>query len=199
MRTRSITVFLSATAVAAAVSLNAQTPRPQTPTSDPQRPTTSQPQTDRQQPTTSSQQRANDQSVTITGCLKEEKDVPGRSPNVAERAGVGEDYILTNVKMGQGSSTSAMGLGSMYEVKGIGDEELKKHLNHQVEVMGRISNNNAGSGSTAGRTGTTGTTGGGTTGTTGQRGGGTSGTMGNDLPEIQATSIRMVAATCPAQ
>jgi hypothetical protein len=106
-------------------------------------------------------------AVTITGCLREEKDVPGRTANAAERAGMGEDYILTNVKMGQGSSTSGIGLAQMYQVEGLDDAELKKHIGHQVEVQGRLPMR-AGAGD-------------------------------NDLPEIHATSIRMVAATCPAQ
>jgi hypothetical protein len=200
-----MTVFLSATAMAAAMTLNAQTPTPQTP----QTPTT-QPQTDRQRTGTDTQRTGmQQQAVTVTGCLKEEKDVPGRQPNMAERAGMGEDYILTNVKMGQGSKTSAIGLSAMYQVKGIDDSELKKHLNHQVEVMGQVSGSANGSnmGASRGATGTTGTTGStmgttGTTGTTGQRAGttGASGAMGNnhDLPELQATSIRMIAQTCPA-
>ena len=64
--------------------------------------------------------------MTITGCLKEEKDVPGRSANTAARTGTDQDFILTNVKMGQGSATSAMGLAPMYEVKGI--DELAADL-----------------------------------------------------------------------
>lgn len=205
MRTRSTTIMIAAT-LATGLTLNAQTPSPQTPTT-PQTPQT-RPQTER--PTTSA--AGSEQTVTLAGCLKEEKDVPGRTPNVAERAGMGEDYILTNVKMGQGSSTSAMGLQPMYQVKGIDDTELKKHLNHQVEVVGRISGSASGSNmGTGGRTGATGTTGTGTTGTTGTGTTGTTGTTGqrtgagattganSDLPELQATSIRMVAATCPAQ
>lgn len=169
MRTRSMTVFLSATALAAAVSLSAQTPTPQT-TPNPQTPRT-QPQAERQD----TQRTTSPQSVTVTGCLKEEKDVPGRSPNVAERAGVSEDYILTNVKMGQGSSTSAIGLASMYQIKGISDTELKKHINHQVEVMGRV--NAPASTATP-----------------------SSATSDNDkdLQELQASSIKMLAATCTA-
>ncbi len=34
---------------------------------------------------------------TIVGCVYEEKDVPGRAPNVAERVGVLEDYILAEL------------------------------------------------------------------------------------------------------
>ena len=167
MRTRSMTVFLSATALAAAVSLSAQTQTPQT-TPNPQTPRT-QPQAERQDT-----QRNMPQSVTVTGCLKEEKDVPGRSPNVAERAGVSEDYILTNVKMGQGSSTSAIGLASMYQIKGISDTELKKHINHQVEVMGRV---------TAPASTTTPSS---------------TADKDKDLQELQASSIKMLAATCTA-
>ena len=171
----------------------------------------------------SDQQRAGagEQTVTITGCLREEKDVPGRTPNPAERVGMGEDYILTNVKMAQGSPTSGIGLAQMYQIEGIDDSELKKHVGHQIEVQGRLQmrggagatgagRGTTGGGTTAGGTtggGTTGggTTGGGTAGTTGggttggQRTGGTTAGGDNDLPEIQATSIRMVAATCQAQ
>jgi hypothetical protein len=41
-------------------------------------------------------------SVTVEGCLVREKDVPGRQPNAAERAGVMEDYLLTNAKFLKG-------------------------------------------------------------------------------------------------
>ena len=54
-----------------------------------------------QQPATQTQPRAQDQAraVTVEGCLMREADVPGRRPNVAERAGIGEDYILTSTKI----------------------------------------------------------------------------------------------------
>ena len=47
-------------------------------------------------------------AMTIVGCLKEEKDVAGLKPNVAERVGVTEDYILTSVKAAPGQ----FGVGS---------------------------------------------------------------------------------------
>ena len=34
--------------------------------------------------------------TTLAGCLYREDSIPGRSPNVAEKAGVGEDYILAD-------------------------------------------------------------------------------------------------------
>src|SRR6187551_2442218 len=36
-------------------------------------------------------------NATLTGCLYREEQVPGRKPNIVERAGVLEDYILADV------------------------------------------------------------------------------------------------------
>src|SRR3954468_3051278 len=47
---------------------------------------------------------AQSEPATIEGCLMREQDVPGRKPNVAERAGVMEDYILTNAKVVKGTA-----------------------------------------------------------------------------------------------
>ena len=51
------------------------------------------------------------QMATLTGCVYRERDVPGRSPNIAERAGILEDYILAEVSMagaaGQGAGSGA--------------------------------------------------------------------------------------------
>lgn len=77
-------------------------------------------------------------SITISGCLKEEKDVPALKPSVVERAGLTEDYVLTDVKISPGSSVSGIGVSSKYEIEGIAEAELKKHLNHQVELVGQI-------------------------------------------------------------
>ena len=77
-------------------------------------------------------------TVTISGCLKEEKDVPALKPSAAEKAGMGEDYILTDVKMSPSSSVSGIGIATKYEIEGIEKAELKKHLNHQVELTGQI-------------------------------------------------------------
>ena len=62
-----------------------------------------------QPPSTSQQAMAPAQSVTVEGCLVKEKDVPGRTPNPAEKAGVMQDFILTSarVKSGSGASPSA--------------------------------------------------------------------------------------------
>jgi hypothetical protein len=115
--------------------------------------------------TTQRAQAASDQTVTITGCLKNEKDVPGLTPNPAERVGVTNDFIVTAVKMAPSSKVSGLALASMYEVEGIKEDELQKHLNHQVELTGRIAS---------------------------------AATPDDRTPNFQATSLKMVAATCPA-
>lgn len=180
MRTSFLTI--AAVVAASALTVGAQTPQPQQP---------------RTTGTADTTQRAGQagaaQAITVTGCLKAEKDVPGRRPNAAERAGVTDDYILTNVKMAQGSTTAGIGLAAMYEIEGIAEAELQKHLNHQVEVTGSLTTGNAmgNRGASAGTTGATGTTG--TARSDNQAG------ANADLPELNATSLKMVAATCPAQ
>lgn len=193
-----------AAACGTAVVLSAQTtPQPQTPP----RPQTPSARTDTTKP-----------PMTVTGCLKAEKDVPGMSPNVAERAGVGEDYILTNVRTGSGSPSSmgtgttgggttgsgttgsgttgsgTMGTGRtgsmasghtgpMYKVTGIDRDELQKHVNHQVELSGHVDDDDTMS--STGRSGTTSSTPSRTS------------SDDKDVKEFEATSIRMVSATCP--
>lgn len=112
--------------------------------------------------------------IKVTGCLKNEKDVAGLKPNIVERAGITEDYILTDVKMSPDSTVSGIGLGRMYEIEGIAEDELKKHLNHQIEVSGRISavETGAAAANAANR---------------------------GDVPDFRATSFRMLMATCPAK
>ena len=170
MRARFVgaTLMAASFAMATAITVSAQTPSPSQPPSQPGAPPTAQPP----RPTTpppAQAKPATDQAITITGCLKEEKDVPGRKPNVAEKAGVSEDYILTDVKAAAGSNVSALGLGTMYEIEGVDNSELKKHVNHQIEVAGKIRASVTGGVSTD-----------------------------NGLPQFTATSIKMLAATCPA-
>lgn len=128
MRTRLMTATISALSLTGVMTLNAQAPQ-----QPPQ-----QPPMDRQTPISDSARAQTGQMLMITGCLKEEKDVPGSKPNVAERAGVSEDYILTGVKMSSASKVSGIALATKYEIEGISKDELKKHLNHQVEIAGTI-------------------------------------------------------------
>jgi len=102
---------------------------------------------------------AQEHSVTVEGCLVREKDVPGRAPNTAERAGVMEDFILTNAKIVKGGHTApdaaATGtagstataeqpagtsgaFGKMFEVRGLNDTELQQFVGQRVEIEGNI-------------------------------------------------------------
>ena len=89
-------LFAGTIALASAgVAVGAQTPT--TPQQNPNEPRTTQ---------TEPQAQKQGKTTTLVGCVYRERDVPGRSPNVAERAGVLEDYILANVQMGDVSSQS---------------------------------------------------------------------------------------------
>jgi hypothetical protein len=134
-------------------------------------------------------------TVTLAGCLYREEQVPGRTPNIAERAGILEDYILADVtiadaaqsKPSSGAATGTSGLtpatGTMYKVENLPDDRLKASLGKRVEVTGRIDpegRNRLGVGG----------------GPRPDKG------LGPDrlsLPEIEASSIRDVSGTCPAK
>jgi hypothetical protein len=128
-----------------------------------------------------------------------EKDVPGRAPNVAERAGVSEDYILAEVKTAESASgsaatsgptgtsgTTAAHAGTMYKLEKIADEQLKAAVGKRVEVTGRIdAEANDAAGSSGGAPATT----------------KTDRAIGHDrvnLPEFEVTSMRQVSGSCPA-
>ena len=100
---------------------------------------------------------AQEHSVTVEGCLVREKDVPGRAPNTAEKAGVMEDFILTNAKIVKGGHTApdaaATGTtgsaatqpagtsgsaGKMFEVRGLNDTELQQFVGQRVEIEGQV-------------------------------------------------------------
>jgi hypothetical protein len=126
--------------------------------------------------------------VTVEGCVMREADVSGREPNVAERAGIDEDYILTRTKMIKGAApppaaearpadtpTGTSGTGTMYEIKGIDDEQLKQHVGHRVQIEGTFENIERAQTSPDEKT------------------------PADHLAEIRGTSIRQVAGDCPAK
>jgi hypothetical protein len=146
---------------------SSQTPAPRTSASTEQRPT----------PTT-----------TLAGCLYREDQIPGRTPNVAERAGVLEDYILADASVAgsqantPGASSTTASSGNMYKVEGPSDEQLKALVGKRVEVMGRIDPEGGSGAASSGKPQP-------------DRG------LGPDdinLPEFEASSIREVAGNCPA-
>jgi hypothetical protein len=104
-----------------------------TPSTSPQRPAPPSPAT--------TTQRAN---TTLVGCVYQEKDVPGRSPNIAEKAGILEDYILAEIKPAAAATPGAAGtsgtaqLGTMYKLEHADDSKLKAVVGKRVEVTGQI-------------------------------------------------------------
>jgi hypothetical protein len=129
-------------------------------------------------------------TATLVGCLYRERQVPGRTPNVVERAGVLEDYILADATMpapprpgtpsgAVGTSGTVPSTGNMYKVENIPDDRLKALVGKRVEVSGRIDPENAGLGGASTR----------------DRGPGRDDV---NLPEFEAASIREVSGTCPA-
>jgi len=131
-------------------------------------------------------------TTTLTGCLYREDQVPGRKPNVVERAGILEDYILAGVTVAgepqrptgtAGSAGTAVpSTGTMYKVENIADEKLKALVGKRVEVTGHID--------PEGRS------------RLGVGGAKPDAGIGPDkisLPEIEASSIREVPGTCTAK
>ncbi|RPI56152.1 MAG: hypothetical protein EHM55_05810 [Acidobacteria bacterium] len=102
------------------------------------------PSPQQQRPPNPSTPAAQQAATTIVGCVYQEKDVPGRSPNLAEKAGILEDYILAEIKQAPAATPGAAGtagaaqFGSMYKLELIDDSKLKGVVGKRVEVTGRI-------------------------------------------------------------
>ena len=123
--------------------------------------------------------------ATIEGCLVREQDVPGRAPNVAERAGAMEDYILTNAKVVKGSApqvatterrpdaptgTSGSAGAAMFDVKGLDATQLKPMVGKRVQIDGAFSDVDKSASAGA-----------------------------KDLIDIRGTAIRQTSGECPAK
>ena len=153
-----------------------------------------QPRPSQQPPSPQTEPRATSESAastTLTGCVYKEKDVPGRSPNVAERAGVMEDYILAEVRpaspSGEPAAVGTSGTTApMYKLEQISDDKLQAVVGKRVEVTGRI-DAEAGDAKTTPATPPTTSP--------------TDKAIGRDkidLPEFEVTNLKEVAGTCPA-
>ena len=131
-------------------------------------------------------------TTTLTGCLYREDQVPGRKPNVVERAGILEDYILAGVTVaGEAQRPTGTGglagpavpsTGTMYKVEKIADEKLKALVGKRVEVTGHID--------PEGRS---------RLGVGGAKPDAGPGPDKISLPEIEASSIREAPGTCSAK
>lgn len=142
--------------------------------------------------------------ATIVGCVYREQDVPGRAPNVAERAGIQEDYILAAITTtplqagatGTAGQASGKPVGtsgqatpvftSMYKLEFAKDTKLQTLVGRRVETVGRI---DAEAGDVRGPTAATPTT-------TVDK------IVGHDrvnLSEFEVASIKEVPGACPAK
>ena len=132
-------------------------------------------------------------TTTLTGCLYREEQVPGRKPNVIERAGILEDYILAGVTVAGepqerptgtagSASTAVPSTGTVYKVEKIADEKLKALLGKRVEVAGHID--------PEGRS---------RLGVGGPKPDAGLGPDKISLPEIEASSIKEVSGACPVK
>ena len=90
--------------------------------------------------------------VAVDGCVAAEAEIPGRTPNVAERAGLGEDYVLTRAVVVKGKPPVELpdntggavsnALRPMYELGGLTDDELRPHVGQRVRIEGTFTNIN---------------------------------------------------------
>lgn len=190
-------LWMSGAAAVMALSIagvGAQTPQTQPPTQTPQT----------QPPATASQSAA---TTTVIGCVYKEADVPGRTPNVAEKAGIMEDYILvatdtSSATAGTSGTTPPTGTAGTtgsssamkykaFKLENIADERLSAVVGKRVEVTGRVDAEAGDSKMTAAPKTTTPPTG----APIPDR------SVGPDqieLPEFEVTTMREVEGTCPA-
>ena len=93
-------------------------------------------------------------NITLVGCLYQEKSVPGRTPNAAEKAGVLEDYILADASMpADATRNTTLATGNMYKVENIADEKLRALVGKRVEVAGQDRSGRRRAGTSGRRTG----------------------------------------------
>jgi hypothetical protein len=166
----------------------------QAPQDPPTQPPTTQPPTTQPPPATAPMQDT--ATVTLQGCVYKEADVPGRTPNVAEKAGILEDYILvtssdspgtagttgTTPPTGTAGTSGSMSANKAFKLEKIEDDKLKAVVGKRVEVTGRV--DAGGSGAATG-----------TAGAARDKG------LGPDkieLPEFEVATMREVEGTCPA-
>lgn len=133
-----------------------------------QSPSQAGPQSDRSRPGST--------AATVEGCLHREADVPGRKPNIAERAGIGQDYLLTDSRIVKGSAPAGAradgGHDAIYDVQGLSTDQMKANVNKRVQIDGIFEHEDRA-----------------------QKGPELNGT-GNDLVGLNGTSIRSVSGDC---
>lgn len=143
-------------------------------------------------------QASADQTLTISGCIQREADYrkardAGRGGVVGTGLGAANEFVLINASASTtepGRPTGTSGTSMMaYELTGSGEGQAAGHVGKRVEVMGKVK---AADTTAAGRP-----TGGATAGKPPDGIDVTSSDL--KLRELEVTSIKEVAGTCPAQ
>jgi hypothetical protein len=97
--------------------------------------------------------------TTLAGCLYREESIPGRSPSIAEKAGVGKDYILADAKTARetdgtpdrptadsasrpSAGVAGLASGRMYKVTKLDSDRLMAFVGKRVEITGTIKSDN---------------------------------------------------------
>ncbi|HVG85861.1 MAG TPA: hypothetical protein VM820_15145 [Vicinamibacterales bacterium] len=130
-------------------------------------------------------------TVTIQGCLKPASGSASTgATGTTGTTGAAPQFLLTDADIKSGSASGAAGTTGAPRTGAMDDEfvlrpdsatvNLSQHLNHQVEVVGRMASSG---GTTGAPTGTTGTT-------------GAAGAGAAAKPTLTVTSIKMLAAEC---
>jgi hypothetical protein len=148
---------------------------------------------------TAAQPQAAAGTVTIQGCLKPNASAPmgstpsGTTPGATGTSGAGAatQFLLTDAKMSSGSSSAPSGATGTAGAAAAKDDEyvlraesasvnLAPHLNHQIEITGRLASSSSGSTATGTTPGATGAT----------------GTSSMSRPTVTVTAVKMIAAEC---
>jgi hypothetical protein len=147
-----------------------------------------------QQPQTQPPAMEQQATATVEGCIYREQDIAGRSPNVAERAGILEDYILVAAAPVAGTPGAAGTSGTtepsavpaaapkMFKLEHEADDKLSALIGKRVKVTGKMDIER-----------------GDKTATGAPRSDASMGPDTIELPEFEVTSIAETAGECPAK
>jgi hypothetical protein len=174
-------LFGTVLAAAMAVGVGAQTPDPASPQTPPQSPTAQSPtsQTPPASPSMDKQSSKAGQTVTLTGCVERGSAggaTAGTTGATSPSAGASQ-FVLKNVAPGGGASSSTAGTSgttiSPSWQNGLnlsaGSEDLDKHVNHKVEIKGKVDTASASA---------------------------TGAASSSDMPTLKISSIKDLADTC---
>jgi len=143
------------------------------------------------------QATAAEQTVTVTGCIQREADYrkardAGRGGAAGSGVGVGNEFVLINAAMtpasaATGTAGTSGSTGAAFELTGSNESQADQHVGRRVEIMGKLKAADVAAGRPTGGP------------TAGKPPEGVD-VAGKDLQlrELEISSIKQVAGTCPA-